>query len=255
MKVVILAGGLGTRLAEETLIKPKPMIEIGGMPIIWHIMKHYAKYGFNDFIICGGYKVFEIKDYFSDFYKRFGNMYVNFSDNVIEYENSEKIDWKIRILDTGYDSTTSNRLAQAAYYINDEDFLLTYGDGVSDVNIMKLINSHINSEKLVTLTAVKPSGRFGALTLHGDKVTGFSEKIDNIDSWVNGGFFVINKKAIKFIEDKDVSWEMGALPRLAHAQELNAFKHEGFWASMDTLRDKEHLNQLWNSGNAAWKTW
>lgn len=217
-------------------------------------MKNYANHGFSEFIICGGYKVSDIKDYFSHFYNKFGNMYIDFSTNKIEYDNGENIDWKIRILDTGLESTTSSRILQAAKYV-EEEFLLTYGDGVSDVNIMSLIDSHRRSGKLVTLTAVKPSGRYGALSLKDEEVTGFSEKLDNKDSWVNGGFFVVNKSALKFIEDEKLPWEMGALPNLAQAQELNAFKHEGFWASMDTLRDKEYLNQLWNSGNAAWKNW
>ncbi len=257
MKAVILAGGLGTRISEETDLKPKPMIEIGHRPILWHIMKTYSAHGVNDFIICCGYKGYVIKEYFANYFLHTSDVTFSLKENdmVVHRTNSES--WKITLIDTGEMTMTGGRLKRVANYLdNSEDFCFTYGDGVSDVNITKLIDFHKKSGKLATLTATRPPGRYGALKISDDSlVTEFQEKPDGDGAWINGGFFVLNPKVLSRIKNDDTSWEADPLSGLASDDELNAFMHEGFWHPMDTLRDKTYLNNLWNQGQAPWKVW
>jgi len=257
MKVVILAGGLGTRLSEETDFKPKPMVEIGGRPILWHIMKIYSHYGFNDFIILTGYKSHIIKDYFINYYTRYSDITVDMSDNSVEIHKSRHEPWKVTMLYTGQDTMTGGRIKKAQKYIGNEPFLLTYGDGVSDVNINKLIDYHKNSKSVVTLTAIQPSGRFGAVSIEDSgKIKTFAEKPKGDKSWINGGFFVCEHQVFDYIkEDDSVIFEKGPLESLAKDGKLNAYKHEGFWRAMDTLKDKNDLTQMWVSEKAPWVMW
>lgn len=255
MKVVILAGGFGTRLSEETDIRPKPMVEIGGKPIIWHIMKYYSEYGFNDFIVCLGYKGYFIKEFFANYQLHQTDVTVDFSNNHIKYLNNSKLDWKVTLVDSGLETNTAGRLLSVKEHVGDE-FLFTYGDGLSDVNITKLIESHKNSNCLVTVTAVQPLGRYGALQIGSDNmVQDFFEKPIGDGNWVNGGFFVAKKEAIDFINDYSESWEVTTLPKISKKHQLNSFKHQGFWQAMDTLRDKNYLNQLWQDKKTPWKIW
>jgi glucose-1-phosphate cytidylyltransferase len=257
MKLVILAGGLGSRLSEETSIKPKPMVEIGGMPIIWHIMKLYSYYGINDFIVCCGYKGFLIKEYFKNYFLHNSNITLSLKDNNLTFHENKTEQWKITLVDTGNESMTGGRLKRVKDFIKDDTFCMTYGDGLADVNIKQLIEFHKKHGRLATLTATRPQARFGALKIMNDtnKVDVFEEKPRGDGNWVNGGFFVLNFGVIEKIKNDKTIWETEILKNLSFEGELYAFKHEGFWMPMDTLRDKNILNELWKSGRADWKIW
>ena len=247
MKVVILAGGFGTRLSEETDILPKPMVEIGGMPILWHIMKYYSSYGHDDFIILLGYKGYMIKEFFYNYFLHKSDVTINLSDNKMEVHQSKSEPWKVTMVDTGLDTLTGGRIKRAKDFIGDDDFLLTYGDGLSDVDIAKTIELHKNHGKSITMTAVQPSGRFGALDiLDNNIIKSFKEKPKGDGSWINGGFFVCKPKILDFIENDSTIFEQEPLSDLASQSELIAFKHKGFWQCMDTLRDKKYICQLWD---------
>jgi glucose-1-phosphate cytidylyltransferase len=256
MKAVILAGGLGTRISEETDLKPKPMIPIGGMPILWHIMKMYSHYGINEFIVCCGYKGYVIKEYFANYFLHMSDVTFNMSENRMTVHNQKAEPWKVTLVDTGDDTMTGGRLKRVASYIQDEDiFCLTYGDGLSDVNITELIAFHKAQNVKATVTAVLPPGRFGALDVAGDRVNSFREKPQGDGANVNGGFFVLSKKVIDYISGDKTIWERGPIERLAKEGELAAYQHGGFWQPMDTLRDRLRLEDLWQSGKAPWKVW
>jgi glucose-1-phosphate cytidylyltransferase len=255
MKVVILAGGFGTRFAEETDLKPKPMIEIGGRPILWHIMKIYSHFGFNDFIICLGYKGYMIKEFFMNYYIHQSDVTVDLKENKVEIHKTQSEPWRVTLIDTGLNTMTGGRIKRIRDYIDEDIFMLTYGDGVGDVDIKRLFEFHKNHKCLATLTAVQPSGRFGSLNFDGDRVSSFFEKPKGDGGWVNAGFFVLNKKVIDYIKDDTTIWEKEPLERLAMDSQLMAYKHTGFWKPMDTLRDKRELEDLWNSGKAPWKLW
>lgn len=255
MKAVILAGGFGTRISEETHLRPKPMVEIGGMPIIWHIMKHYSQHGIKDFVICLGYKGYMIKEFFSNYALHSSDVTINLASGkpLIHTNNSEP--WTITLIDTGEDSQTGRRLKLVTDYVKDEDFCFTYGDGVSDVNISNLVNAHQMSGNLVTMTAIRPPSRYGAIKLENDKVIHFSEKPKSGEEYINGGFFVVSPTALQFLTSENESWESDILPKIATAGGLGAFRHDGFWQSMDTLRDRNLLEELWRETNPPWKTW
>jgi glucose-1-phosphate cytidylyltransferase len=256
MKAVILAGGLGTRISEETHLKPKPMIEVGGKPILWHIMKSYSAHGVNDFVICCGYKGFVIKEYFANYFLHTSDVTFDMAANSMEVHHRYAEPWRVTLIDTGETTMTGGRLKRVAAYVKDEDaFCFTYGDGVSDVNISNLIAFHREQGTRATLTATRPPGRFGALELDGHKIRNFEEKPDNESGLVNGGFFVLSPSVIDYIDGDSTIWERGPLERLAVQGELSAFPHTGFWQPMDTLRDKVLLEDLWASGKAPWKTW
>lgn len=255
MKTVILAGGLGTRISEESHIKPKPMIEIGGKPILWHIMKIYSTHGINDFIVCLGYKGYLIKEYFANYFLHSSDVTFDIANNNMKVHHNGADAWRVTLVDTGENTMTGGRLKRIKPYLNDEHFCFTYGDGVSNVNITKLIQFHKQQRTLATVTAVQPPGRFGALNMTKNKITGFQEKPPGDNSWVNGGFFVLSPKAIDYIEGDDTVWERNPLEKLAKEEHLSAFTHDGFWQPMDTLRDKNYLEELWNSDKAPWKIW
>lgn len=257
MKAVILAGGLGTRISEETNLKPKPMIEIGGKPILWHIMKIFFSQGISEFIICCGYKGYVIKEYFLNYSLHNSDIVITHKNNKIQYLNTNVEDWKVACIDTGKDTQTGGRLKRVSEYLNDnEDFLFTYGDGVCDISIDKLLKSHSKAGKLVTVTAVNPPGRFGTISIHENGiVSAFEEKPAKGDSWINGGFFVVNKKAIDYISGDHMPWEHDPLINICKQNQLNSYKHEGFWQPMDTLRDKNFLNELIAKKSAPWVTW
>jgi glucose-1-phosphate cytidylyltransferase len=256
MKVVILAGGMGTRISEETDIRPKPMIEIGGKPIIWHIMKLYSSFGFNDFIICLGYKGFVIKEYFHHYYLHLSDVIFDMKNNKEKFLYSKAEPWNITLADTGLATMTGGRLKRIQKYLDNETFMMTYGDGLSDVNIPALLDYHKKNKGLATLTAVQPAGRFGVLNITDkDKITAFLEKPKGDGSWINGGFFVLEPEIFKTIENDQTIWEKEPMERLAKENQLSAFKHSGFWKPMDTLRDKKELEDMWNSGKAPWKLW
>ena len=257
MKVVILAGGLGTRLSEETDLKPKPMVEIGGRPILWHIMKIYSYYGFNDFIILTGYKSHVIKDYFLNYYTRYSDITIDMETNAVEIHEQRVEPWKVTMLYTGPDTMTGGRIAKAKFYTQDEPFMLTYGDGVADVDINKLLDNHKKSNKIVTMTAVQPTGKYGALNIEADgAISAFSEKPKGDNSWVNGGFFVCEPEVYDYIVDDELTiFEREPLENLAKSKQLNSYKHSGFWRPMDTLKDKNELTHMWMTGHAPWAIW
>jgi glucose-1-phosphate cytidylyltransferase len=254
MKAVILAGGLGTRLSEETQFLPKPMIEIGGKPIIWHIMKIYSHHGINEFIICCGYKGYIIKEYFANYFLHMADVTIDLEDNSIKILNKSAEPWKITLVDTGEETQTGGRLKRIANYI-DDDFCMTYGDGLSAVDIKKLIEFHKSHKKIATITAVKPPGRFGAIELKGNEINSFVEKPQGDGGWINGGFFVLNPKVFNYINDDKTLWEKEPLEELSNEKQIHAFMHDGFWQPMDTLRDKRYLETLWESKAAPWKCW
>jgi glucose-1-phosphate cytidylyltransferase len=258
-KAVILAGGLGTRISEETHLRPKPMIEIGGRPILWHILKIYSAYGINDFIICAGYKGYVIKEYFANYFLHMSDVTFDMQRNSIEVHSQKAEPWRVTVVDTGDETQTGGRLARVRPYLNDGPFCFTYGDGVSDVNIAELIAFHKASGRIATLTAVQPPGRYGALSFDRDKtdcVTAFQEKPDGDGAWINAGFFVLDPKAIDYVDQGDQTvWERSPMDRLAKERQLSAYRHQGFWRPMDTLRDKVELESLWASGKAPWKKW
>lgn len=257
MKSVILAGGYGTRLSEETNLKPKPMVEIGGKPILWHIMKLYSSHGVNDFIICCGYKGYLIKEYFSNYFLHQSDVTFHLNDNSMRVHQNNAEPWKVTLVDTGEKTMTGGRLRRIKDYIQHEKaFCFTYGDGIGDIDITKLIKFHENHGKQASITATRPPGRYGALKFGlNDSVKNFQEKPDGDGSWINGGFFVLNPSVIDLVEDDNSIWEAGPLNALAKNNQLFAYKHNGFWQPMDTLREKNLLNDLWNNGNAPWKIW
>lgn len=256
MKAVILAGGLGTRLSEETLIKPKPMIEIGGKPILWHILKMYSFHGVNDFVICCGYKGYVIKEYFANYFLHMSDVTFDMALNKMEVHHQKAEPWKVTLVDTGDDTLTGGRLKRVANYIKDEEsFCFTYGDGVSDVDIAATIKFHHQHGKLATVTAVQPPGRYGALERSGDQVTDFVEKPRGDGGLINGGFFVLSPNCLDLIVGDQTSWEGEPLKELTKMNEMMAYEHQGFWQPMDTLRDKNLLENMWNSGRAPWKYW
>ncbi len=257
MKCVILAGGFGTRISEETHLKPKPMVEIGGMPIIWHIMKIYSSYGINDFVICCGYKGYMIKEYFANYLYHTCDITFDLSKNnlpIIHNKSSEP--WKVTLVDTGLETQTAGRLAKVKSFLGHERFCFTYGDGLSDINIREVINQHNQLNSLVTLTAIQPPGRFGSVEIKdNNKITGFLEKPAGDKSWVNGGFFVVEPDIFKFIKSSNDTWENDVIPKLAASGKVACYKHKGFWQCMDTLRDKNKLEKYWQEGDAPWKSW
>ena len=256
MKAVILAGGLGTRISEETHLKPKPMIEIGGKPILWHIMKLYSHYGINDFIICCGYKGYVVKEYFANYFLHMSDVTFDMRNNEMQVLQQSAEPWRVTLIDTGEDTMTGGRLLRVAPYVKDEKaFCFTYGDGVSDVNIEALIKFHQSQKVKATLTATLPPGRFGALGIQGDKVRAFQEKPMGDGGMINGGFFVLSPSVLSLIDGDHCIWERGPVETLAKNKELAAFQHKGFWQSMDTMRDKLHLEELWQLGQAPWKVW
>ncbi len=256
MKAVILAGGLGTRLAEETGTRPKPMVEIGGKPILWHIMKSYSQHGVNEFIICLGYKGYLIKEYFSNYYLHQSDITFDMVNNKMEIHQNTAESWKVTLIDTGANTLTGGRLKRVKDYLTeDEDFCFTYGDGVADINITELIAFHKAQGTLATLTATQPPGRFGVIKFNDHKVSSFQEKPEGDGNWINGGYFVLSPKVIDYITDDRTTWESEPMEKLAKEGQLSAFKHSGFWRPMDTLRDKQYLEALWDAGKAPWKKW
>jgi len=255
MKAVILAGGLGTRLSEETVLRPKPMVHIGNHPILWHILKIYSAHGIQDFIICAGYRGYIIKEYFANYFLHQSDVTFDMRDNRMEVHQKRTEPWRVTIVDTGDDSMTGGRLKRVAPYLGDGPFCMTYGDGVGDVDITASIAFHRAHGRLATLTAVQPSGRFGALNLDGEKVAAFQEKPQGDGAWINGGFFVLDPRVVDYVAGDATIWEREPMERLAAEGQMRAFKHEGFWQPMDTLRDKQKLEELWERGQAPWKTW
>lgn len=255
MKVLLLAGGFGTRLSEETDIRPKPMAEIGGKPILWHIMKIYSSFGYNDFIILLGYKGYYIKEYFANYFLHQSDVTIDISNNKMEVHNNKSEPWRVTLLETGLHTMTGGRILRAKPYIGNEPFLLTYGDGVADIDIEALVAAHKNHGKAITMTSVQPEGRFGALKTNSDgRIVSFMEKPKGDGSWINGGFFVCEPSVMDYIQDDPTVFEQQPLEQLAAAGELYTYRHTGFWKCMDTLRDKNQLNELWNSNKAKWKT-
>jgi glucose-1-phosphate cytidylyltransferase len=256
MKAVLLAGGLGTRISEETHLKPKPMVEIGGMPILWHIMKIYAHHGINDFVICCGYKGYLIKEYFANYFLHMSDVTFDMRNNSMQVHQQSAEPWRVTLVDTGESTMTGGRLKRVAPYLQGEEaFCFTYGDGVSDVNITELVAFHKAQQVKATLTATLPPGRFGVLELQGAKVRSFQEKPKGDGGMINGGFFVLSPSVLDYIDGDSCIWERGPLETLAQEGQLSAFEHPGFWQPMDTLRDKTHLEELWQSGQAPWKVW
>jgi glucose-1-phosphate cytidylyltransferase len=255
MKAVILAGGFGTRLSEESHLKPKPMIDIGGKPILWHIMKIFSNYGINDFIICLGYRSYVIKEYFANYFLHMSDVTFDMSQNKMEVHEKHVEPWRVTLVDTGQDTLTGGRLKRVRDYIGNDSFCFTYGDGVADIDIAELIKFHRAHGKLATVTAIKPPGRYGALNLNGAQVESFQEKPDGDGAWINGGFFVLEPAVIEYIAGDDTSWESGTVVTLAQSGQLMAYQHTGFWQAMDTLRDKIQLEELWGSGHPPWKVW
>lgn len=256
MKAVILAGGLGTRIAEETAIRPKPMIEIGGKPVLWHILKTYSHHGINDFVICCGYKGYVIKEYFANYFLHMSDVTFDMTSNSMKVHQRHAEPWRVTLVDTGENTMTGGRLKRVAEFVKDEEaFCFTYGDGVSDVNVTELIAFHKAQNVSATLTATTPPGRFGALDLSGSKVNSFIEKPKGDGAMINGGYFVLSPTVIEYISDDSTTWEHEPLERLAQEGKLAAYHHHGFWQPMDTLRDKVYLEQLWQTGKAPWRVW
>lgn len=256
MKAVILAGGLGTRISEETSVRPKPMIEIGGKPVLWHIMKIYSAHGINDFIVCLGYKGYVIKEYFANYFLHMSDVTFDMAHNKMEVHQRNAESWRVTLVDTGEDTMTGGRIKRVAPYLTEgEDFCCTYGDGVGDVDITRLVQFHKDQGTLATLTATQPPGRFGALKMTEHKISHFQEKPHGDGGWINGGFFVLSPKVIDYIADDSSIWEREPMESLAAKGQMSAYLHDGFWQPMDTLRDKNHLEELWASGKAPWKVW
>jgi glucose-1-phosphate cytidylyltransferase len=255
MKGVILAGGLGTRISEETHLKPKPMIEIGGMPMLWHIMKTYSAYGVNDFVICCGYKGYIIKEYFANYFLHRSDVTINLKNNKMDVHHKFAEPWTVTLVDTGIETMTGGRLKKVKEYVEKDTFCFTYGDGLSNIDIKKLIEFHKNKSKISTVTAVQPPGRFGMLEIQNDEIKKFVEKPVGDGGWINGGFFVLEPEVFDYIQDENTIWEREPLEKLVKENQLSAFKHYDFWQPLDTLRDKNVLEDLWNSGNAPWKVW
>ncbi|UVL77190.1 glucose-1-phosphate cytidylyltransferase [Pseudomonas putida] len=255
MKAVILAGGLGTRISEESHLRPKPMIEIGGKPIIWHIMKIYSHYGINDFVICLGYKGYVIKEYFANYFLHMSDVTFDMAENRMDIHNRHAEPWRVTLVDTGENTATGGRLKRVRDYVGNETFCLTYGDGVSDVDIPRLIEFHRQHGKMATVTAVQPPGRYGALDVHGEQVRGFQEKPAGDGAWINGGFFVLEPAVLEYIQGDATTWEDEPMRRLAEDGQLMSHLHRGFWQPMDTLRDRTLLETHWQNGDAAWQLW
>ncbi|MDH5325771.1 MAG: glucose-1-phosphate cytidylyltransferase [Gammaproteobacteria bacterium] len=255
MKAVILAGGLGSRISEETEVKPKPMVEIGGKPILWHIMKIYSTYGINDFIVCLGYKGYVVKEYFANYFLHMSDITFDMVKNKMEVHNNNSEPWRVTLVDTGEQTMTGGRLKRIAPYIEDDTFCFTYGDGVGNVNIEELIRFHKSSGAYATVTATQPPGRFGSLNIDKHKVVNFQEKPQGDGAWINGGFFILSPRVFDYIDEDNTVWEQSPMQRLAHDGQLSAYEHNGFWQPMDTLRDKHYLERLWRSGKAPWKVW
>ncbi len=255
MKAIILAGGLGTRISEETSTRPKPMVEIGGKPILWHIMKTYSAHGIHDFVICCGYKGYVIKEYFANYFLHMSDVTFDMQSNQMEVHQRNAEPWRVTLVDTGEETMTGGRIKRVADYVKGEDFCCTYGDGIGNVNITALLEFHKQHGKLATLTATQPPGRFGALNLNGTSVMSFQEKPQGDGGWINGGFFVLSPKILDYIKDDHTIWEREPMEQLAREGQMAAHFHSGFWQPMDTLRDKIHLEELWASGKAPWKIW
>jgi glucose-1-phosphate cytidylyltransferase len=255
MKVVILAGGLGTRISEETHLKPKPMIEIGGRPILWHVMKTYSAHNINEFIICAGYKGYVIKEYFANYFLHMSDVTFDMVSNKMEVHQRRCDPWRVTIVDTGEHTMTGGRLRRVQDYLNGETFCFTYGDGVGNIDVGKLVAFHRSEGRMATLTGVQPPGRYGALDVDGNRVARFEEKPDGDGSWINGGFFVLEPSVFKLLIDDSTVWERAPLQTLANERQLSIYKHAGFWQPMDTLRDKNALDELWSGGTAPWKVW
>ena len=256
MKAVILAGGLGTRLSEETTVKPKPMVEVGGKPILWHILKSYSAHGINDFVICCGYRGYVIKEFFANYFLHTSDVTFDLQQNSMEVHKRHAEPWKVTLVDTGADTLTGGRLKRVRQHVEDDEaFCFTYGDGVADIDIGASIDFHRRHGKLATMTAVQPPGRFGAIDMNGQRILSFKEKPQGDGSWINGGYFVLSPKVIDLIDDDSTVWEKGPLERLAEDGQLDAWMHHGFWQPMDTLRDKVLLEELWESGKAPWRKW
>lgn len=255
MKCIILAGGLGTRLSEETTTKPKPMVEIGGRPLLWHIMKMYSSHGINEFVICAGYKGYVIKEYFANYYLHMSNITFDMTTNEMQVHENKAESWKVTIVDTGDDTMTGGRLLRVKNYVGDETFCFTYGDGVSNVNISKVIEFHKKKRKWATVTAVQPPGRFGALKMDDTTITSFEEKPQGDGGYINGGFFVLEPKVFDLVDGDSDIWERKPMERLAECRQIEAYTHNGFWHPMDTLRDKNYLDELWQSDKAPWRSW
>jgi glucose-1-phosphate cytidylyltransferase len=255
MKAVILAGGLGTRLSEETSVRPKPMVEVGGKPVLWHILKNYSHHGINDFVICLGYRGYVIKEYFANYFLHMSDVTFDLAENRMEVCHRHCEPWRVTLVDTGDHTQTGGRLKRVRDYLDDGTFCFTYGDGLSNVDITASIQFHREQKRLATLTAVQPAGRFGALDIQGQRVARFQEKPDGDGSWINGGFFVLEPQVLQLIEQDSTVWEAGPMEHLAREGQLSAFTHRGFWQPMDTLRDNLRLEDLWQSGQAPWKVW
>ncbi len=255
MKAVILAGGLGTRISEETESKPKPMIEVGAKPLLWHVMKIFSAQGIDEFVVCLGYRGYVIKEYFANYYLHMGDVTFDMKDNRMEVHQSGAEPWKVTLIDTGPATMTGGRLKRVLQYVDGDEFCFTYGDGVADIDLPALIEFHRGQDRLATVTAVQPSGRFGALDIEGDSIRRYEEKPKGDGGWINGGFFVLSPKVGEYIEDDSTVWEQQPLQRLAEEDQLSAYRHQGFWHAVDTVRDKRHLQELWDSGSAPWKLW
>jgi len=255
LKAVILAGGLGTRISEETQVKPKPMIEIGGMPVLWHIMKIYSTYDINEFVICCGYKGYLVKEYFANYFLHMSDVTFDLKNNNMEVHRKFAEPWKVTLVNTGLQTMTGGRLKRVKDYVDEKTFCFTYGDGLSDVDIANLVKFHKDKKRIATITSVQPPGRFGLVDIHDDKILRFTEKPAGDGNWINGGFFVLEPEVFDYIEGDSSIWERESLEKLAGDDQLSAFKHSKFWQPLDTLRDKNYLEKLWNSGKAPWKVW